>query len=127
MSNRRKPRAAGLASDALLQACADMLPRLGALSFETRFSEPEHDGSPVVWIAVAAFARGGNTIHEVGAALTPERAAFRLLETLVDGGRCTHCDRPTGITDDFNVMPASQQVCWYQFDPELTRFRRSCA
>ena len=112
-----------MSDDTLIQACADMFPRLGATSLEVRYSEPEHDDSPTVWIAIATF-KGSRP--QVAASLTPGEASFRLLEQLVDGGQCRHCKRPTGITLDFDPMPAADAVCWYQFDPELKRFRRSC-
>lgn len=128
MSNRRRPtEALSDSEDVLLRACMELVPRLGASSFETRWSDPEHDGSPVVWISIATFERQGRDVHQVAAALTPARAAFRLLEQLVDGGQCTHCHRPTGITEDFGTMPADRLVCWHQFDPELSKFRRGCA
>lgn len=121
----------------LLKACAAFVPRLGAQSFEIRFSEPDDPeprkacadpgpnraGSPTVWIAIAFFA---GAPPQVAAALSPGRAAFRLLEDLVDGGQCAHCKRPTGITDGISAMPAARAVCWYQFDPELVVFRRGC-
>lgn len=127
MSNRRKPNNPGAVPQAfnedLLIACANMLPRLGAKSIESRYSEPEHNGAPVVWLAIAELAGGR---FETGAALDPARAAFRLLEHLVDGGVCTHCSRPTGITEDFAAQLVPELVCWYQFDPELKTFRRGC-
>lgn len=124
MSNRREPASPAPAfNEDLFLACVDMVPRLGATSFELRYSEPEHAGSPTVWIAIAEF---GRRRHEVAAALDPATAAFRLLEVLVDGGQCTHCKRPTGITEDFTPQLAERFVCWYQYDPELKRFRRGC-
>jgi hypothetical protein len=122
----------------LLDACIKLVPRLGTRNFELRYSEPELDKttaalagdgtpaheSPTVWIAIAIFP---GAPPQVGAALTPAGAAYRLLEQLIDGGQCTHCKRPTGITDDFAAaMPAAGQVCWYRYDPELKVFRRSC-
>lgn len=115
---------------ALLTASMELFPRLGAREVEVRFSEPDEGTSgPVVWMAIATFSGGpfGNALPpQVAAALAPEKAAFRLLEQLVDGGQCRHCNRPTGISDKFMQMPAAEAVCWYQFDPELTRFRRGC-
>lgn len=112
-----------------LLACTDLVGRMGAQSFELRYSD---DQKPVVWIAIAAFKarRHRNditrTIHECAAAIDPDRAALRLVEQLGDGGSCTHCKRPTGVSDDWEQMPLDKMVCWYQYDPELKKFRRGC-
>lgn len=111
----------------LFKACIDMIPRTGARALEFRYSEPEHEGSPVVWIAIAEYQRQGRPVHETGAALAPDVAAFRLLEQLLDGGRCVHCTRPTGITLNHGWVPMSSAFCWFQLDPELSVFRRGCA
>ena len=116
-----------------LVACVEMVGRVGASGFELRYDDNEGEGK-VVWMALTEFKRKSplkgikvvNTITEVAAGLTPEQAAFRLLETLVDGGQCQHCRRPTGITSDWDEMPAGKSICWYQYDPELKRFRRGC-
>ena len=64
---------------------------------------------------------------EVAAAANPVRAALRLCEQLVDGGMCTHCNRPAGLEpDSIDAMPLNDLVCWYQYDPELKTFRRGC-
>jgi len=111
-------------ADEMVRAAVALLPRLGCSNFELRYSEPEIEGSPIVWVAIATFA---SAPHQVGAGLQPASACYKLLEQLVDGGHCLHCRRPTGISDDFTAaMPASQQICWYQYDPELKRFRRGC-
>lgn len=132
MSNRRRPRnpgkniadaasAAGvdLDEDRLL-AGYELVPRLGGESLELRFSD---EGDPTVWMAIAGF---GGRRFEVGAAANPEKALYRLLEQLVDGGQCRHCAKPTGITQDFDQQPAEQLICWYQYDPELKTYRRGC-
>lgn len=132
MGNRRRPTnpdaastfmsqpVEGVVGDDVLVACIALLPHLGASDYEGRYSE---DGKPVVWMAIATFPTGA---HEVAAALTPQHAAYRLLERLVDGGLCLHCHRPTSITLDLDEQLAAQVICWYQYDPELKRFRRSC-
>lgn len=108
----------------LMEASISMIGRLGAADWQLRYQDDEQ---PVVWMALASFERDGGVVHEVAAALNPERAAFRLLELLVDGGQCQHCQRPTGVTDDFaGEMLADELVCWYRFDPELKTFRRGC-
>ncbi len=108
-------------------AAYDMLSRMGAASVELRFSEPDAEvGGPVVWVACfqAREKMGGG--WEVDASLHPARALLRLLERLADGGRCTHCGRPTGLDPDHLEMPLDQFVCWYLYDPELKKFRRGC-
>ena len=117
-----------------LTACVDMVGRMGAEGWQLRFHDDE---KPVVWIALATFVGRLDNVfstegpvvhkrHECAAGLSPQAAAFRLLETLVDGGQCMHCKKRTGITEELDDMPMSQQVCWYQYDPELKTFRRSC-
>jgi hypothetical protein len=73
-----------------------------------------------------AAARWGST-WEVGASMDPLQAVFRLCDQVIDGGKCTHCDRPTGFVADIEPMPMSEMVCWYQWDPEIKTFRRGCA
>lgn len=133
MGNRRRPTDPDAAASSVtfapidgvdgadvLTACVGLFPRLGASSFESRYSDDEE---PVVWMALAHFPTGK---FEVDAARSPQLAAWRLAERLVDGGHCMHCHRPTGITLDIGQQLAPQLVCWYQYDPELKRFRRSC-
>jgi hypothetical protein len=104
----------------LTSACSQMLPRLGAKSLQIRYCDEEQ---PVVWMAVAEFA---DVDPQVAAALNPGRALLRLLEQLVDGGKCTHCNRPTGITLEVSSQLFARLICWYQYDPELKVFRRGC-
>ena len=107
-----------------LMALVELIGRTGAQAFQLRYSDDEQ---PVVWIAVAGYKRDPrNMVYEVGASTSPDRAAFRLAEALVDGGQCTHCKRPTGVDDSWDSMPLDQLVCWYQYDPELKTFRRGC-
>jgi hypothetical protein len=111
-----------------------LLQRVGARDFELRYSEPEADGSPVVWIAIVGMSvhggrpRGTGKInhHATASALTPESAVFGLCDDLIDGGQCTHCDRPTGFSEGFKSMPLDAAICWYQWDPEMKTFRRGC-
>lgn len=108
-----------------LMACVDLVHRTGASGFQLRYSDDEQ---PVVWMAIAGYANGRRVEpqYEVGAALAPDRAAFRLVESLVDGGQCQHCKRPTGVDDSWGKMPFDEHVCWYQYDPEIRKFRRGC-
>lgn len=122
-----------LADEPLLAAAVELLGRTGAQSFQLRYSDDE---TPVVWIAVVAhrvdrrgvpIPRGGKERYEVASALSPALAALRLCELLVDGGICRHCGKPSAVTEDFAVTPpVDTTLCWYQFDPELATFRRSC-
>lgn len=105
----------------MLLAAIDMLGHTGAEFTQVRYCEEE---DPVVWMVVGKWS---GERYEVGAAMNPVRAALRLLEKVVDGGTCQHCGRPTGITEDFDEMPLDNLMCWYQYDPELKKFRRGCA
>lgn len=108
------------ARDPRIVAAIMLIERAGAQGFQLRYSD---DNEPLVWMALGEWAYG----WDVGAGRTPVDAAMRLLSQTVDGGQCAHCGRPTGVTDDWRVdMPLADQVCWYVYDPETERFRRSC-
>jgi len=108
-------------TDPRFQATLSLIGRTGADEFQIRYSD---DDEPVVWMAVATYKEKGS---EVAAGLNPLTAVLRLAETLVDGGTCTHCKRPSGLDpNSFEKMPADDIICWYQFDPELKTFRRGC-
>lgn len=102
-----------------LAAVVEMIGRTGASQFSLRYQDDEQ---PTVWVCIAKW---GETFEATGA-MTPLVAAMRLLEQVVDGGQCKHCGRPTGASDDFTQMPLDTLVCWYQYDPELKKFRRGC-
>jgi len=113
-------------------AAAKLIGRTGARSFQIRYSDDEE---PTVWMAVGEWsisngrpvANGGKQTFEAAAGMDPLTAVLRLLDQMVDGGMCTHCNRPTGITDHWqSEMPMSDTVCWYTYDPELEEYRRSC-
>lgn len=110
----------GVNGEDVLTACVELCHRVGAVSYETRYSD---DHEPVVWMAIAMFRTGK---FEVDAGRTPQLAAWRLVERLVDGGQCLHCHRVTGVTLDVGKQLAEELVCWYQYDPELKTFRRGC-
>jgi len=109
--------------DAKLTAAIDFIGRTqGARQVQIRYSDDEQ---PVVWFVVALYDGGG---WEADAAPEPVRAALRLCERLADGGRCTHCGRPTGLDPDtLETMPLNELICWYQMDPGTKRFTRGCA
>ena len=116
-----------------LIAAFEFVRRTGARNVQLRWSDDEQ---PVVWMMVASYQigedgrpvpDGGTVRHEVDASLHPVRAALRLCERLADGGQCTHCGRPCGLDPDtLDTMPLNHLVCWYQFDPEMKKFRRGC-
>lgn len=117
--------------DPKMRAAVEFLRRTGAQSIEFRFDE----GEPVVCMAVATYALDGDRrpapegepFHEVDAALDPLRAVLRLCERMADGGECAHCHRTTGLEpDSLDTMPLNAAICWYQYDPELQKFRRGC-
>lgn len=116
----------GPPDDPQFLAGLDMLRRVGAQDVQLRYQD---DMEPVVWMALAHFDCApptGLMVWQVAAALDPPRALFRLLEALMDGGRCAHCSKPTGIVDDPEEMPLEAMICWYQYDPELKTYRRGC-
>jgi hypothetical protein len=102
-------------------AALEFTRRTGAIGVQVRYSDDE---PPTVWFMVVEFP---GDRFEVDASLDPLRAALRLCERLADGGQCTHCHRPTGLEPDhIETMPFNKEICWYQFDPELKKFRRGC-
>ncbi len=108
-------------ADPRMTAAVDLIGRTGAESFQLRYSDEEQ---PVIWVAVAGYS---GSRHEADASLDPVRAVLRLAERLVDGGKCQHCHRHTGLDpDSIDKMPLDAFICWYQFDPELRTFRRGC-
>jgi hypothetical protein len=116
-----KPSPADTTDAPRLMAGVDLLRRTGADEFKIQYCE--EDAPPVIWMASARW-RGR---WEVGAALSPRTAIFRLLDQVIDGGRCVHCKRPTGFEPTIDPMPLNTMVCWYQWDPERKTFRRGCA
>ena len=121
--------------DSRVLAGLDLLGRSGALSTQIRYSD---DPEPVVWIVVVEWnldrrghpvrqGKPGKSSHEAAAGLTPAVAVMRLLEQAFNGGTCVHCERPSGVSDDWtNTMLLPDLICWYVYDPKLATFRRSC-
>lgn len=109
----------GAVDDARMVAAVELLGRTGADEFQVRYCDEE---KPVIWIAAARWGE----IWETGAAMTPLLAVFRLCDQVIDGGHCTHCNRPTGFTVDMEQMPLEPLICWYQFDPGAQKFVRGC-
>lgn len=109
------------ADDPLLVAAIDMIGKSGGKSFQIRYDEEQ---DPTVWVAVAELRSGA---WECAGGKTPAQAAVRLLAEMFDGGQCAHCGRAAGVTEDWRSdMPLADVVCWWIFDPETGRFRRSC-
>jgi hypothetical protein len=105
----------------IFQAAVDLVGRTGAKEFQARWQDDE---KPTVFMAVGKW---GDNTYEVGAGMDPVTAVLRLLDQIIDGGICTHCFKPTGVSDDFErTMPLGDMFCWYQYDPELKKFRRGC-
>jgi hypothetical protein len=107
--------------DERIKAAVDLIGRTGAQGIQLRYSDDE---TPIIWFAVAIWE---DTKYETDAGSDPLEAVQRLCERLIDGGICTHCNRPTGLElvhiDD---MPLNEFICWYQYDPELKTYRRGC-
>lgn len=96
-----------------------LLTRTGADEVFVRLSA---DQKPTAWVVSARWGEH----WESTAGNTAEQAMVRMLQDTVDGGLCSHCRKVTGIARDFRDDLTDDHVCWYQFDPELKLFRRSC-
>lgn len=110
-----------------LLAAINYLRRTGAKQVQVRYSD---DDSPPIWFVVAKF-DGKNHLGikgiEVDAATEPLAAALRLCERLTDGGVCLHCHKNAAFEPNSLLrMPFDNQICWYQYDPELKKYRRGC-
>lgn len=106
--------------DPRIVAAIKLLARTGAESFQLRYHDDEE---PMLWLAYAKWPHG----EEATGATTPLLAVMRLAEQVIDGGRCAHCGKPSGLTDDWAAtLPLPEHICWWQFDPELKTFRRAC-
>lgn len=108
-----------LKHDDVLMAMIDLIARTGANDYRIQYDDAM---VPVVWAAVCRH----ETTWSIGGGFDPQEATYRLLEQLVDGGMCTNCKRPTGVTLEVGSMPMEDTVCWYQYDPELKTMRRGC-
>ncbi len=108
-----------------LAAAVALLGRTGARDVQIRYSD---DVDPVIWFVVARYKTDGGDHHETSSALTPEHAVLRLCERVIDGGVCRHCARMTVFLAEHTDAPVApdQVACHYQWDPELSTFRRSC-
>lgn len=103
----------------IIMACVELLSRCGANWFGLRVDESIH---PFAWVATARW----DNRWEATAGLSAEQAMFRLLQEAVDGGLCVHCEKPVGLVRAFEEELDPEHICWYQMDPELGQFRRSC-
>ena len=110
-----------------LLASIDFLRRIGATQVQVRYSDDE---KPDIWMIVAKFKKKNNVAaneFEIEASLDPTRAALRLCERLADGSVCSHCHKRVALEpDSLARMPFDQLLCWYQYDPEMKKFRRGC-
>jgi len=118
--------------DPRFAAAVVMIGRTGARNFELRYQD---DKEPTVWIGIAEYGvddhghpirKGGTIAYKLGVGLHPLDAVLNLLDETIDGGICTHCRKPSGVTSEITPMPMSGLICWYQYDPELNVFRRGC-
>jgi hypothetical protein len=117
------PRFAEAGADPRFLAAVDLVDRTGADEFQIRFCDEE---KPVVWIAAARYP-GAHRGWQAAGGMTPQRALFALLDSVVDGGQCKHCGRMTGFEASADHMPLSAAICWYQYDPSTRKFARGCA
>jgi len=112
--------------DPRFAAAVDLLRRTGATNFRIGYSD-EDDGDPIVWYAVVNYPQG----NEADAGLNATTAVLRLCERVIDGGKCTHCGRPTIFDPDFSMGDVMDSVldkmgCRYKWDAETASFVRSC-
>jgi hypothetical protein len=109
-----------------IDAAVQMIGRMGGAEFQLRFDDRDvDDGTPVVWSALARW----DDVWQAAGGLDPWQAVLRLLESVGDGGTCTHCGKPTAVDDsppDALISSTESLVCWYRYDPELVTFRRQC-
>lgn len=108
-------------------AAIDLIRRTGASQVQIRHTD---DGEPEIWMVVAIY-NGKNPFKtdgiEIAASTTALNAALNLCEKLIDGGKCTHCKKPSALEPNSLLrMPFDNKICWYQYDPELKTFRRGC-
>ncbi len=115
--------AAAAFKDGRFVAGVDLLARSGATSFDLRWQDTNQ---PVVWLAVASW----GDHHEVAAGLHPIVALDRLLELVLDGGKCTRCGRPLAIeltaSDDLIRDIELIGGCVLRFDSESRSYARTC-
>jgi hypothetical protein len=108
-------------NEARFSACLDLLARSGTKQVQIRYHDDEE---PCLWLVYGKWSQG----EEAAGGLDPLTAATRLLETIMDGvGACAHCGKATAVTFDWELPTfLDQALCWYIYDPETERFRRSC-
>lgn len=115
-----------LRENAVLVAAVKLIGRTGATDFSMH--EHGHAGEPTIWIAGGTWQRdSGGPYQDVDAALEPAQAAMRLAERLVDGGRCTECQRQSMLWMDLARQPTfGALVCWRWYNPARQEFQRAC-
>lgn len=106
-------------------AGVDMVRRTGSDQFQMRWDDEQE---PVIWVAVSRHRVGNAPVYTAGAHVDPVRAVLQLCETLIDGGECAHCHRPSlfDMDDGPWERELSALVCVTQYDPELKTYRRDC-
>jgi hypothetical protein len=102
-------------------AAVDLIGRTGAKTFKIGYCDEE--APPVIWYVCALY----GDHWEVTGGQGPLLALFRMLESLIDGGVCMHCKKPTGFEESAEPVPLDNLVCWYQWDPSTKTYARGCA
>jgi hypothetical protein len=116
--------AAGSIDDPRFHAVLDLCRRMGARQVHIRYQD---DQQPVMWLVGVEVPQQDGWGWDCAGAMTPLLAAMRLAEQVTDGGRCAHCGRATGLWMEWEQKPPFDlMMCWYIYDPELQKFRRSC-
>jgi hypothetical protein len=106
----------------IVVAALNLIGQTGAKAVRVRYQDDE---PPTVWVALAEY---GGERSLLGAGLSPLAAVLDLCETVIDGGECQYCKKPTGLVGPDDLFPdlLDDVICWYAWDPELSTFRRGC-
>lgn len=110
----------------VMMAGIEMLRRSGQSDFQLGFFD---DVKPIVWVVMGHWNREGREHHVPGCGLTPEQAVMDLCERVMDGGKCTHCDRVTAFhKPDEPPLPdfMTGHLCYWEYHEDAKRFLRGC-
>lgn len=114
--------AAGLPPDheERLLAAVDLIGRTGAHSFEVGYDD---DHTPTTWWATARY-RG--RVLFVDEEPDPLHAVDELLRRIVNGGRCTHCNRTTTVGPSPIPFKCAYVITAGRYEPACRRTATAC-
>jgi hypothetical protein len=93
----RHPPASGTPDEDAVKACADLVGRTGAKSFECGYLHEDVPASEAGWYATAVY-KGAKLTAEDKA--SPAEACDALAERLLTGGQCQHCKGLVSLADE---------------------------